>query len=60
MKVETTGATSRLQDFDFETFWDFFRLQDQITSGAMAPVASLRLAPLYIMSTKVHLIEPFP
>ena len=35
-----------LQDFDFETFRDFFRLRDQKTSGAMAPVAPPSSAPL--------------
>ena len=44
--VVTTGATSRLWDFDFETFLDFFRLRDQKTSGAMAPVAPPSSAPL--------------
>ena len=47
--VETTGATLRLQDFDFKTFRDFFRLRDQKTSGAMAPVAPPSLAPLMIV-----------
>ena len=50
-KVETTGAT---QDYEtlisrlFETFRDFFRLRDQKTSGAMAPVAPPSSAPLVI------------
>ena len=50
-KVETTGAT---QDYEtlisrlFETFPDFFRLRDQKTSGAMAPVAPPSSAPLRI------------
>ena len=39
---------SRLRDFDFETFRDFFRLRDQKTSGAMAPVAPPSSAPLII------------
>ena len=54
MKVESTGATSRLQDFDFETFREFFRLRDQKTSGAMAPVAppSLASLPIEVCSDK--------
>ena len=51
MKVESTGATSRLQDFDFEAFRDFFRLRDQKTSGAMAPVAPPSLA--YIVKIRI-------
>ena len=47
-KVETTGATLSLRDFDFETFLDIFRLRDQKTCGAMAPVAPASLAPLHI------------
>ena len=39
---------SRLRDFDFETFRDFFILWDQKTSGAMAPVAPPSSAPLNI------------
>ena len=50
-KVESTGATSRLQDFDFEAFRDFFRLRDQKTSGAMAPVAPPSLA--YIVKIRI-------
>ena len=41
--VETTGATQ-----DYETFRDFFKLRDQKTSGAMAPVAPPSSAPLGI------------
>ena len=52
MKVETTGATSRLRDFDFKTFRDFFRPRDQKTSRAMAPVASPSL-PLLILTWKL-------
>ena len=41
----------RLRDFDFETYRDFFRLQDQKTSGAMAPVAPPSSAPLIICNS---------
>ena len=44
-----------LQDFDFETFRDFFRLRDQKTSGAMAPVAPPSLAPLMILLLTVKI-----
>ena len=40
---------SKLRDFDFETFRDFFILRDQKTSGAMAPVAPPSSAPLRIL-----------
>ena len=40
---------SKLRDFDFKTFRDFFILRDQKTSGAMAPVAPPSSAPLYIL-----------
>ena len=50
-KVETTGATLSLRDFDFETFRDFFRLRDQKTSGAMAP-PSLAPLPVEVCSNK--------
>ena len=39
---------SRVRDFDFKTFRDFFKLRDQKTSGAMAPVAPPSSAPLMI------------
>ena len=48
---------SRLQDFDFETFRDFFRLRDQKTSGAMAPVAPPSLALLNIWVGSVEIIQ---
>ena len=41
---------SRLRDFDFETFRDFFILRDQKTSGAMAPMAPPSSAPLIIVA----------
>ena len=49
--------TSRLQDFDFETFREFFRLRDQKTSGSMAPVAPPSLAPLVM---PLCLVPPRP
>ena len=44
---------SKLRDFDFETFRDFFILRDQKTSGAMAPVAPPSSAPLVICESPV-------
>ena len=50
-KGSNNWCHSRLRDFDFETFRDYFRLRDQKTSGAMAPVAPLSLEPLSILKS---------
>ena len=39
-----------LRDFDFETFGDFFRLQDQKTSGAKARWHSLEGRPCILIT----------
>ena len=52
---------SRLRDFDFETFRDFFILRDEKTSGAMAPVAppsSAALVITYAYARSMPILEP--
>ena len=49
---------SRLRDFDFETFRDFFILRDQKTSGAMAPVVPPSSAPLLISLPTLRITVP--
>ena len=48
-----------LRDFDFETFRDFFRLQDQKTSGAKARWHSLEGRPALLISKLTLFIDTF-